>query len=397
MPLQSVLGSPRLLWILSHSISNTVYATARREPAMALQTLGWEVLLVGKGANDQTKMAGVSTCQIKAPKIYLIGQILFHLRVIRLTLQNWSDVDVVMFHQTSAIWMFLLKICFIVTGKKCPLFVLDTRDLPDFAPGDLKLQIRKLYHDMVYWIAGRFTDGQTTITNRMADLVKINRKQLLGVWPSGVNLKNFVPAKRKRVWPMSEDTIQLIYIGSIVKKRNLLNLCYAVEKANHMGMRFRLLLVGKGRYQDVVSRFSDKTEGRIILKPSVPHSQIPGLLAQAHVGITSLPDPDEKKYQASSPIKLFEYMASGLPIIAIRSACHTDAVGKAPYVIWAEKPEIDSLLLSLKELWSQFNKLSELGKQASLAAENWTWQASAHKLSDALLKGLEKTHGNESV
>ncbi len=386
---QPVLGSPRLVWVVPHSITKTLYATARREPARALQALGWRVTLVATGEEEQLDLDGVAVHQIFVPNVYFLRQMLFHFRVIALLLKNWSDVDVVLFHQISAIWLLVLKVWWSIARKKRPLFVLDTRDFPDFVPGNLKLRLRKAYYNLIYWVADRWADGQTAITNRMAEMVNIPEDQLLGIWPSGVKLETFQPAQNLRKWPQPDEPVQLIYIGSLVKKRNLLKLCHAVEIANQEGMRFRLLLVGSGGYLEILDAYSRKTEGRIIVRPSVPHDQIPNLLAQAHVGVTSLPDPDELKYQASSPIKLFEYMAAGMPILAIRSVCHTDVVGNDSYVIWADKPTEESLLISLRQLWEQCAALSKLGESAGAAATHWTWQASAQKLSNALLQGFE--------
>jgi glycosyltransferase involved in cell wall biosynthesis len=389
---QAVLGSPRLLWVVPHSITKTLYATARREPSRALHALGWQVTLVATGEDEQLDLDGVVVYQLKVPNVYFLRQMLFHFRVISLILREWDTVDVVLFHQISAIWLLTLKLWGRVTRKKWPLFVLDTRDFPDYVPGNLKLRLRKLYYQLIYWVADRWADGQTAITNRMAELVNIPEDQLLGVWPSGVKLETFQPAQSLRSWPEPQEPVQLIYIGSLVEKRNLLPLCRAVEKANQEGMAFQLLLVGSGRYQNILDAYSCETEGRITVMPSVPHEQIPNLLAQAHVGVTSLPDPDEQKYQASSPIKLFEYMAAGMPILAIRSVCHTDVAGNDPYVIWADQPTEASLLKSLRKLWEQSADLTRLGEQAGSAAGNWTWQASAQKLSNALLHGLKNGH-----
>ena len=57
------------------------------------------------------------------------------------------------------------------------------------------------------------------------------------------------------------------------------------------------------------------------------------MLAAADIGVTSLPSPDDVKYEASSPLKLFEYMAAGLPVLATSNRCHTDVVGAGGYAL----------------------------------------------------------------
>lgn len=388
MPQQKVSGTPRLVWVVPHSLTKTLYATARREPARALQALGWRVLLVGTGSGGRQTLNGVPVQEIQVPNVYFLRQFLFHFQVARLLLREGRDVDVVLFHQISAIWLLMLRGLRRMTGQKRPLFILDTRDMPDFDSGTVKLRLRQFYYDVIYRLCRRWADGQTAITTRMAELVNIPPEQLLGIWPSGVKLDTFTPAQQARRWPAADEPIHLMYVGSLIKKRNLLPLCRAVQQANQAGMSFRLTLIGSGGHQDVLKAFATESSDRIQVLPPVVHSQVPGWLAQAHVGVTSLPARDETKYQASSPIKLFEYMAAGLPILSIRNVCHTDVVGDGRYVFWVNQPTQNELHQALVQIWQQRTTLPALGDQAARVALSWTWQASGQKLSNALLRGL---------
>jgi glycosyltransferase involved in cell wall biosynthesis len=103
-----------------------------------------------------------------------------------------------------------------------------------------------------------------------------------------------------------------------------------------------------------------------------------------------IPFPDEPKFQVSSPLKLFEYMASGLPILATRIVCHTDVIGDGKYVFWAETSEVDKIAAALRFIWLSRDSLEELGKQAVSAAQDWTWHESARKIKVALERGLER-------
>ena len=101
-----------------------------------------------------------------------------------------------------------------------------------------------------------------------------------------------------------------------------------------------------------------------------------------------LPFPDEEKFRVSSPIKLFEYMAAGLPILATRIVCHTDVIGNGAYVFWAEQTDAAGLLAALRLVWLSREVLSTMGAQAAVAAQAWTWHTSAQKLKLAIEHGL---------
>jgi glycosyltransferase involved in cell wall biosynthesis len=234
--------------------------------------------------------------------------------------------------------------------------------------------------------ANRWVDGQTAITTRMAEAVEIPVDRLWGVWPSGVNLERFALAAHTRQWPVDEEPIVVTYIGSLHYERNLLAFCRAIEAACQEGMIFRCFIVGEGTQRSELEQFAAQTTGRIQVTPTVPHEQVPGWLARSHIGV--LPFPDEAKFHVSSPIKLFEYMASGLPILATRIACHTDVIGEGEYVFWSEDASESGLLRALRQAWQQRANLHTIGRKAAEASTNWTWAASAAKLHQALEYGL---------
>jgi glycosyltransferase involved in cell wall biosynthesis len=321
-----------------------------------------------------------------------LGQLLFHLSVIRYILRRWRQVDIVFFTQLSGLWLlFPLRLIRFLTLSKRPLLVMDTRDLDDPVPGNFRIQLRIWLHQIVFAMADILADGQTAITPRMAELVKIPDDQLLGIWPSGVDPDAFTSALEKRCWPVDSEPVHLMYLGILLDNRHPAELCRAVERANAAGMNIQLSLVGDGPDRAALEPFVQTTSGRVRIVPPVPHDQIPNVLAQAHVGVTSLPDPDDIIYQASSPIKLFEYMAAGLPILATRNVCHTNVVGDGEFAFWADKTDEQALFEAVKIGWDRRAELAKLGHQAQHAVHGWTWKAAARKLSIALDKGLQRS------
>jgi glycosyltransferase involved in cell wall biosynthesis len=224
----------------------------------------------------------------------------------------------------------------------------------------------------------------------MAALVDIPADQLWGTWPSGVIPEKFASAAFYRIWPQEDEPVHLIHVGILLQERNLLPLSEAVERAHLEGMRFVLSLVGDGPERPALEEFARNAEGRVRVHPPVPHDQVPRVLSEAHVGVTSLPSSDNIKYEASSPIKLFEYMAAGLPVLAIRNACHEDVVGEGGYVFWVEEPSVDDLLAALRSIWVSRVCLPLKGRQAAAAGLEWTWESAARKLKAALEVGLAR-------
>jgi glycosyltransferase involved in cell wall biosynthesis len=143
------------------------------------------------------------------------------------------------------------------------------------------------------------------------------------------------------------------------------------------------MLVGAGSQYAELRQFAAGTSGRVRVLDAVPHEQVPDILAAAHVGV--LPFADEPKWRVSSPVKLFEYMAAGMPILATRIVCHTDVIGDGKFAFWSEPEDFDA---ALTRLWQARATLEEAGRQASDGVAGWTWRDSAAHLKAALEHGL---------
>ncbi len=384
-----ISGDPRLVWVYPDSLTQRLDSATWIETTRELSHLGWNVTLLTKDPDPGPQtLRGVEIISLKSRDIYLLGQLLFHLKVIAYIVRRRRLVDIVFYTQLSGLWLLLpLRLLRLVTLSKRPLSVMDTRDLDDPVPGNLRVQLRIWLHKLVFAMANLLADGQTAITAGMAELVGIPEQQLWGIWPSGVDPAVFAPAFEQRRWPVDSEPVHLVYLGILLENRHPRELCRAVEKANAAGMHIQLSLVGDGPDRAALEPLVQSTSGRVRIVPPVAHDKIPNILAQAHVGVTSLPDPDDVIYQASSPIKLFEYMAAGLPILATRNVCHTNVVGEGEFAFWADSTADEALYAAIKSSWDNRAGLAELGRQAQHAVHDWTWKAAARKLSIALEKG----------
>lgn len=384
-----------LLWVSTGSLEKSLDSATWLDTSKELSHYGWHVTLIVVGSASPRTFHGAEILSIPRPEIYLLRQLIFHARVFSFILQRVDTFDAILFHSMSAPWLLPLRIVRLLRNRQLPALVMDTRTLEMSHEGKegWKDRLRRQFHLFVEKLTNDWADGRLAITQRMADAVGIPQEKLWGIWPSGVDQELFYPALATRKWPLKGESIHLVYIGVLNYERNLMKLCQAVEKANSEGLSLRLSLVGKGTELADLESFASQTNGRIQVLPPVQHSQVPDILAQAHIGV--LPFPDEEKFRVSSPIKLFEYMATGLPVLATRIVCHTDVIGDNNFAFWAEQSDEASLLAALHLIVDNLDRLSEMGYQSALASRDWTWRESARKLKTALENGLEKlTNGS---
>ncbi len=378
----------RLAWVspvTATKLDSATWLDTTRE----LRRQGVDVTLITVGPPGKHVYRGIEVLNVPRPSIYLLGQVIFHLHVLRYLLAHRRSLDVVLFHQISAVWLLPLRLL----GRGRPRLVMDTRDMPDFDSRDLKVRLRNGLFDLVTGLAARLADGQTAITPRMAELVHIPPHQLWGIWPSGVDAERFAAAAPGRRWPGADEPIRLVYVGVFLAKRHLLPLCRAVMRANAEGLKMNLTLYGDGGLRPELEAVAAQSGGVVRVERAIAHEDVPAALHQAHVGVTSLPEIHDAKYAASSPVKLFEYMAAGMPVLATRNVCHTDVVdtsrvGNGGYAFWADDVTEEALLVPLREVERNRAALAQLGQEAAANVHAWTYSGVATKLRQALEHSL---------
>ena len=384
-------GSPHLIWVYPMALNSKLDAATWLDTTHELRQMGWKVTLVTSGSHDGTqKIRGIEVFCISIPPVYFLRYILFHWRFLKLR-QVWDQADVILFGPLSAPWLLPLRLMRILRHCKRPLLAMDTRSLNMELPSrqGWKGYLRDKYVRLMNVLTFRWADGQTVITDRMGRSLGIPPEKLWGVWPSGVDVNRFHSCPTWRRWPTEIEPVRLGYIGALEYGRNLMGFAVAVEKANTKGMCFQFTLVGDGTQRAALEEYARSSSGRIAVASSIPYDKIPDFLSGVHVGV--LPFPNEEKFQVCSPIKLFEYMAAGLPILATRISCHTDVLKEGPYVFWAESANEDGLLQALSSLWRQRHTLEDLSMEAISAAQAWTWRESAVKLKSALERGMMRS------
>ena len=390
MAAKNTASRPSITWIADNDLSESLHAATWLETTKTLRESGWKVNLLSPGEPDgEREIRGVPVRFFSKPDVFIIQQILYHRKIFRWMLKNENQHQVVLFHEISGLWMLLFKWYAKLFSKKEFTYVMDTRTLP-MEPEEtltLRAKLRRAYLDYIDYHTDQWFDGRMAITPAMAEVLEIPADKLWAVWPSGVKPEIFASCSQARVYPQIDEPIKLIYIGCMHVERNLLTMSKAIVRANQNGLQFQLVLVGDGNQFDELEAYAKDHPADILIHGPVPQNEIPDWLSSAHVGI--LPFPDEQKFRVSSPIKLFEYMAAGMPIMATKIRCHTDVIEEnAEYIFWAHGSDEEALLAVLEEIAVNKTRLGQMGEHSLDTIQYWTWPASAKKISDGLLAHL---------
>ena len=172
---------------------------------------------------------------------------------------------------------------------------------------------------------------------------------------AGIDLERFHPdidgTKIRALYGIKPDEIVLFFMGWLYHFSGLKEV--ALELAFHRKEydKIKLLIVGDGDAFDelVAIRETFDLTNQFILTGKKPYEEIPEYIAAANVCI--LPAyPDEPIMQDIVPIKLYEYLAMGKPVVTTRLPGIMKEFGEGNGVVYVKTPEMTiNLSTSMKK------------------------------------------------
>ncbi len=118
------------------------------------------------------------------------------------------------------------------------------------------------------------------------------------------------PARQRPAVP--HDGVVAGYVGSMRAYKNIHTLIHAAEL---LPDEYRLRLVGGAEGQEELIRARVLAGPRVRVSAAVPYAMVPEVLAGLDVLVLSLAD-DLYGRRLASPLKLWDYLATGLPVVA---------------------------------------------------------------------------------
>jgi glycosyltransferase involved in cell wall biosynthesis len=183
----------------------------------------------------------------------------------------------------------------------------------DYEPGLLPDRLRQSYTAALERLGVRRADLIVSIGHNLAELRRGQSRRDVHIVPTGVDWERFEPARSA-----SGRGQTLVYVGKIVSWCGVELAIRALPKVLERCPDARLLVVGDG-LADYCRSLKQLTERlglarSVTLLGQVPYEKLPGVLADADVGLANFEPVAFRRY--AYPLKVIEYMAAGLPVIA---------------------------------------------------------------------------------
>ena len=226
------------------------------------------------------------------------------------------------------------------------------------------------------------------------EIVRDNFRTKIGVEKAEV-LYNFTDNyKLFRGVSLENKKFDFIYSGGITELRGAFKILKAVKLAKHNLSNIKVVFVGsyspeglKDKMQGFIN--TNNLNNNVELHSYVNYNEISNYYNSSKVGLVTLFK--IKTFEVSMPIKVFEYMAFGLPIIGsdfghIKKYVENENCGLL--VDPLSESEISKAMVKLIQDKELYAELSKNGRKATL--ERYKWDFELEKLVNYYSKALKK-------
>jgi glycosyltransferase involved in cell wall biosynthesis len=143
-----------------------------------------------------------------------------------------------------------------------------------------------------------------------------------------------------------------------------------------------LLLVGDGPERPRIERMADRLGVPATFTGTVAHDELPAYLAAMDAAVVLAPREGPFHY---SPLKLAEYLAAGLPVVAPAKGQLPERLTDGVDAVVVDPDDTMALSAALCRLRDDPEERARLGKGARAAAEaEWSWDHQIGRVIDAL-------------
>jgi len=139
---------------------------------------------------------------------------------------------------------------------------------------------------------------------------------------------------------------------------------------------------------------------RVAFTGAVPYEQMPHYLARAHVGVAPYQPALHGQLRLGfywSPLKIFEYMASGLPVVTLDVEPLSEIVRSGKEGLLFEEGDVEGLAAALTELVGSPERAAAMGRSArERIVSHYSWAVHCERLEQVLEQATGRAHREAS-
>ncbi len=367
----SVMG---LVWLSARELGSDLAATTEISICQSMARAGTEVTLISPGSFNSPDFHHIGVKKINFPGLHTLSGARNVRKIIAGNNGIINDCDVLFVD-----WRYVKPLKEVLICLKIPWLIID-RGPPTYL--GLLNRLQKQYWRSGWEIANEYASGGLVVSIAHGQFVtnRVDTDLDIHVVPAGAfqNPHSIIKCDPK-------ENLEIVYIGRIDRRRGVGQIIPLSESLIEHGIAHNILVVGDGDMREEMVRYSNNCEFFDFLD-NVSRDEIPGILATMHIGI--MPMPDKLVWRISSPLKLAEYISSGLTLIGPSHAGNQLNGGEAWNLLsdeenWVEGA-IKNIQLAMEGNWDA------LVSSSIESSKNLRWEG----ISESLIEHLEQICAN---
>lgn len=172
---------------------------------------------------------------------------------------------------------------------------------------------------------------------------------------NGVSTSRIVPQ------PEEEGPPVVTFVGTLKPWHGVSDLLQAADRAD---VAWRLRIIGDGPERDRLERQASALGLDIDFRGAVVPERVPEHLAGSAIGVAPYPQGQDQYF---SPLKVYEYLAAGLPVVASSVGQLPDILGETGVLVPPSHPT--ALAAAIDELAADAERRDALGRKGRAQAE----------------------------
>jgi glycosyltransferase involved in cell wall biosynthesis len=284
-----------------------------------------------------------------------------------------SDADIVHFHDPELIPVGLaLKLLGFRVVYDVHEDYLNASLAKHYVPRQIRHIIGKLIR-LFERVADVCLDGIVAATPKIGSLMKNRRTVVVQNFP----IIKGTASCEDRIRPLKDKRV--CYVGSISETRGILEILEATRLINNR-MRVDLVLVGRVSPISLLEKMQSHP-GWLFTRflGEQPPSVVPEILREASVGVVCLHP--TRAYLDSWPVKMFEYMHAGIPVIASDFPLWRQIVEASGCGLLVNPLNPDEIAEAVEWVFNNPKRAQEMGERGRNAViSQYNWDAEFKKL-----------------
>jgi len=170
----------------------------------------------------------------------------------------------------------------------------------------------------------------------------------------------------------------VVYVGGMTEDRGILESIKAVHRASIVHPEIKLLLIGGFRspeFKNACLEYIERHQlhDKVELLGHIPHDEVPKYIVASDIGI-ALFHPTKRLMKTSYPLKLFEYMICGKPVIVSDLPAMKKVIEEARCGLFVNPMDIEDVSRAIGYAVEHPEELSAMSRRAKEAINtkyNW--------------------------